>query len=112
VREVEEALLGLDTTAAQEQDARLALDRSRSALEAVGQREKRGLASALQVEDALRRSLSAEAAWLDLQRNRVGAWVVLYRAVGGGYSFGTNSPSAERAAHTSIAAGPAPTVTP
>ena len=86
VREVEEALLGLDTTAQQEQDARLALDRARSALQAVQLREQRGLASALQVDEALRRSLGAEAAWLDLQRSRVAAWVGLYRAAGGGWS--------------------------
>lgn len=86
VREVEEALLGLDTTAQQEQDAQLALERARSALQAVRQREERGLASALQVDEALRRSLSAESAFLDLQRNRLGAWVGLYRAAGGGWN--------------------------
>jgi outer membrane protein TolC len=86
VREVEEALLGLDTTALQEQDAQLALERARSALQAVRQREERGLASALQVDEALRRSLSAESAFLDLQRNRLGAWVGLYRAAGGGWN--------------------------
>jgi outer membrane protein TolC len=86
VREVEEALSGLDTTAQQEQDAQLALDRARSALKAVQLREQRGLASALQVDEALRRSLGAEAAWLDLQRSRAGAWVGLYRAAGGGWT--------------------------
>lgn len=85
VREVEEALLALDSTARQEQDAKRALDNARSALQAVQLREQRGLASALQVQDAQRRSLGAEVAWLDLQRNRVGAWVALYRAAGGGW---------------------------
>lgn len=89
VREVEEALLALDSTARQEQDAKRALDSARSALQAVQLREQRGLASALQVQEAQRRSLGAEAAWLDLQRNRVGAWVALYRAAGGGWGPST-----------------------
>jgi len=86
VREVEEALAGLDTTAQQERDARLALDRARLVLTAVQERQQRGLASALQAEEALRAALGAESAWLDLQRNRIAAWVSLYRAAGGGWS--------------------------
>jgi NodT family efflux transporter outer membrane factor (OMF) lipoprotein len=93
VREVEEALLALDTTAQQEQDARLALDRARSALHLVRLRAREGLASELQVDEALRRSLGAEVAWLDLQRNRVGAWVGLYRAAGGGWNAEASTPS-------------------
>lgn len=86
VREVEEALLGLDTTAQQERDARTALEGARAVLRAVQQRESRGLASALETDEALRQALAAEAAWLDLQRNRLGAWVGLYRAAGGGWT--------------------------
>lgn len=85
VREVEEALSALDTTARQERDARVALDGARSVLKAVQQRQERGLASALQTDEALRAALSAESAWLDLQRNRLGAWISLYRAAGGGW---------------------------
>ena len=85
VREVEEALSALDTTARQERDARLALEGARSVLKAVQQREARGLASALQADEALRAALSAEATWLDLQRSRLGAWISLYRAAGGGW---------------------------
>jgi len=86
VREVEDALLGLDTSARQARDARLALDSARSVLNAVRQRQARGLASTLQADEALRSALSAEAAWLDLQRSRLAAWVSLYRAAGGGWS--------------------------
>ncbi len=86
VREVEEALLALDTTAQQERDAQLTLEQARAALQAVQLREGRGLASALQVDEARRRALAAEAAWLDLQRSRQGAWVGLYRAAGGGWT--------------------------
>lgn len=86
VREVEEALLALETTARQAEDGRLALDRARQSLAAVELRQQRGLASALELEEARRRSIGAELAWLDLQRNRQGAWVALYRAAGGGWS--------------------------
>ncbi len=86
VREVEEALLALDTTAQQERDAQLALEQARAALKAVQLREGSGLASALQVDEARRRVLAVEAAWLDLQRSRQAAWVGLYRAAGGGWA--------------------------
>ena len=86
VREVEESLLALETTAQQARDARVALEGARSVLKAVQQREARGLASALQADEAMRAALAAEAAWLDLQRNRLGAWISLYRAAGGGWA--------------------------
>ena len=86
VREVEEALLALNTTHEQAADALQALDRSRSALQATRALERQGLASALELEEAQRRSLGAELAWLDLQRNRSAAWVSLYRAAGGGWN--------------------------
>jgi outer membrane protein TolC len=85
VREVEEALSGLDTTARQERDARVALEGARSVLKAVQQRQERGLASALQADEALRAALGAESAWLDLQLNRLNVWISLYRAAGGGW---------------------------
>jgi multidrug efflux system outer membrane protein len=86
VREVEEALLGLDSTAQQERDAQLALQQAQAALKAVELRERGGLASALQVDEARRRALGAQASWLDLQRARQAAWVGLYRAAGGGWT--------------------------
>jgi outer membrane protein TolC len=86
VREVEEALLSLDSTAQQERDAQLVLEQAQAALRAVELRERGGLASALQVDEARRRALAARAAWLDLQRTRQGAWVGLYRAAGGGWT--------------------------
>ncbi len=85
VREVEEALSGLDTTARQERDARVALEGARTVLKAVQQRQERGLASALQADEALRAALGAESAWLDLQLNRLNVWISLYRAAGGGW---------------------------
>lgn len=93
VREVEEALLALQTTAAQLADAQQALDRSRRALQAARDLQRQGLASGLELEEALRRSLTAEFAWLDLQRNRSVAWVNLYRAAGGGWTAGSGSGS-------------------
>lgn len=99
VREVEDALLALSTTAEQAQDAQQALDRARGAAQATRQLEQQGLASALEREDAVRRSMGAELAWLDLQRNRIAAWVSLYRAAGGGWAptpVQTSSASANR----------------
>ncbi len=86
VREVEDALTALETTAAQARDAQLGLENARAALRAVQQRAQRGLASTLEVQEWRRRALAAELSWLDLQRNRHAAWVGLYRAAGGGWT--------------------------
>ena len=86
VREVEEALVNLDSTAARSDDARTALDGYRTAFVAAEDRYKNGLASLLELEDARRTRLAAENAVVSLQRERSSAWVALYRAAGGGWN--------------------------
>ena len=86
VREVEEALVNLDSTAARSDDASTALDGYRTAFVAAEDRYKNGLASLLELEDARRTRLAAENAVVSLQRERSAAWVALYRAAGGGWT--------------------------
>ena len=45
-----------------------------------------GLASLFELEDARRTAVAAQSALIDLQRERVAAWISLYRALGGGWS--------------------------
>lgn len=85
VREVEEALRRLDASQRRETDARTAADGLRAFLDATRERERLGSASVVDVEDARRQALGADSAWLALQRERVAAWISLYRAVGGGW---------------------------
>ncbi|AXA94175.1 efflux transporter outer membrane subunit [Massilia sp. YMA4] len=86
VREVEEALVNLQSTDERAGDARTALEGYRSAFVATEERYKNGMASLLELEDARRTRLAAENAMVSLQRERSAAWIALYRAAGGGWS--------------------------
>jgi multidrug efflux system outer membrane protein len=86
VREVEEALVNLQSTDARSGDAQLALDGYRTSFRAVEDRYKNGMASLLELEDARRTRLAAENAVVTLQRERNAAWIALYRAAGGGWN--------------------------
>ncbi|MEN9537999.1 MAG: hypothetical protein RLZZ126_234 [Pseudomonadota bacterium] len=85
VREVEEALIHLHATAQRDVPTRAAAQAWRDALAATQTRQQHGLASALEVEEARRMALAADAGELSLRRDRLLAWVSLYRAVGGGW---------------------------
>jgi multidrug efflux system outer membrane protein len=90
VREVEEALVNLHSTAGRSDDAQLALDGYRYSFRATEDLYKNGLASLLQLEDARRTRLAAENAVVTLQRERNAAWIALYRAAGGGWNVAAN----------------------
>jgi NodT family efflux transporter outer membrane factor (OMF) lipoprotein len=85
VREVEEALVNLHSTAARTQDVRIATEGYAQSLAATQARFGQGLASLVEMEDARRNALAAESAQLSLSLERERAWVALYRAVGGGF---------------------------
>ncbi|MFC0132923.1 RND transporter [Massilia eurypsychrophila] len=86
VREVEDALVTLHSTAGRSGDAQVALEGYRYSFRATEDLYKNGLASLLQLEDARRTYLAAEIALVNLQRERNGAWIALYRAAGGGWN--------------------------
>lgn len=86
VREVEDALVRLNSAALREADARTAAQGYRQSLAAAEARWKTGLGSLLELEDARRYSLIADSTLATVQRDRVAAWVALYRALGGGWT--------------------------
>jgi NodT family efflux transporter outer membrane factor (OMF) lipoprotein len=86
VREVEDALVALDASAARRADAQAAAADFESALKAADARQRGGLASLFELEDARRNALAARGALIDLDRERATAWVSLARALGGGWS--------------------------
>jgi multidrug efflux system outer membrane protein len=86
VREVEEALVNLDSAASRSSDAQLAQEGYRAAFQAADDRYKSGLGSLLELEDARRTRLAADNNVVSLQRERSAAWVALYRAAGGGWT--------------------------
>ena len=86
VREVEEALVRLNSAALREQDALTASQGYRRAADAADVRWKNGLGSLLELEEARRYALVADSTLATVRRDRVAAWVALYRALGGGWS--------------------------
>ncbi len=88
VREVEDALVALQSTAARGQDARIAAEGFERSYRAVESRYRGGLASLFELEDARRSAVAAQAALIELQRERVAAWISLYRSLGGGWTAG------------------------
>lgn len=86
VREVETALVALDATAAREVDAQAAARDFEAALRGTQARQQGGLASLLDLEAARRNAVQAQSALIELQRERVAAWIALYRALGGGWN--------------------------
>ena len=86
VREVEEALIALDAAARRSTDLNAAAEGFAASLRATEARWQGGLASLFELEDARRSAVAARAALIELQRERVAAWIGLYRALGGGWS--------------------------
>lgn len=86
VREVEQALVTLQGTAERAEDARIAAEGFRTSFVAAQTRQRGGLASLFELEDARRSDLQAQNALTELQRERVVAWISLYRALGGSWA--------------------------
>lgn len=85
VKEVEDALMQTDQGALRHTDAERAAHHFSQALRATEAQARAGIASDLELEDARRNALAAQAAALAARRDRVDAWVALYRALGGGW---------------------------
>ncbi len=94
VREVEEALVRLASAATQLAESESAARGYRANLAAAQSMLRTGLGSALQVEEARRPSLAADAAVAALTHERLAAWITLYRAAGGGWE--PDAPAASR----------------
>ena len=93
VREVEQALVNLQSSAARSGDAALAYDGYRASLTATEARYNGGLTSLVELEDARRSALASADALVVLQRERIQAWIALYRAAGGGWTSAQAVPS-------------------
>ena len=86
VREVERALVNLESARLRMEDARTASEGYRASFVATEARYRSGLGSLVELEDARRTALAAETALVTLQRERLAAWISLYRAAGGGWA--------------------------
>lgn len=86
VREVESALVRLAAASDREADAQKAAAGFRVFLDAAQARWQVGAESLLDLEVARRNALIAAAALASVQRERVAAWITLYKAAGGGWT--------------------------
>lgn len=93
VREVEEALVRLDAATRREADAVAAAEGFRLYFAAAQARFDVGAESLLDLESARRNALLAAATLVGVQRERVAAWITLYRAVGGGWQPASDAPA-------------------
>lgn len=96
VREVEEALINLESARQRGDDARLAAEGFQVSLRGTEGRYTAGLATLFELEDARRSALAAQAALIDLQRQHVASWIALYKALGGGWTAADAEPLALR----------------
>jgi outer membrane protein, multidrug efflux system len=85
VREVEEALIKLQSTEARQTNAEVSRQGYAQSLTATQVRYDQGLASLVELEEARRVALAAQSSLLGLALERNLAWVTLYRALGGGW---------------------------
>jgi len=86
VSEVEEALVRLDAATRREGQALRAAQGFLDYFAAAEQRWRIGAGSLIDREDARRTALSAQNALINVQRERIAAWITLYRSLGGGWN--------------------------
>ena len=89
VKEVEQALVTLDSTAKRVQSAQTAALNYQAALNNTQIKYKAGFASMLELEDTRRSQLQADSNIVSLSQERNNAWIALYRAAGGGWTRAT-----------------------
>ena len=86
MQEVEDALIALQSAADRQPDAEVAASGFADSLRGTEARFNSGLGSLLELEDARRSAVQSQTTLIELQRERVTAWISLYRALGGGWS--------------------------
>ncbi|MCW7541054.1 efflux transporter outer membrane subunit [Aquabacterium sp. A7-Y] len=108
VREVEEALVRLDAAQRREADAAQAAQGYAEFLRAAQTQYRVGTGSLLDLEQARRQALAADAALIQVKRERVAAWLALYKAVGGGWQRAEAEQAGAAAATVSASASAPP----
>ena len=86
VKEVEDSLVNLHSTASRRKDLLTAIAGYKAALTATEAKVKAGFANLIELEEIRRTTLLAETTHLEVSKQRLLAWVALYRAVGGGWT--------------------------
>lgn len=93
VKEVEQALVNLDSAGRRADDAATAAQEYGRYFRSTEASWRVGRDSLLTLEEARRNALSAQIQQIALQRDHVGYWIALYKALGGGWQPGTPASS-------------------
>jgi outer membrane protein, multidrug efflux system len=93
VREVEESMVSLNAANLRGTQTKAAAEGYAASLAATQSRYRAGLASLVELEDARRTALFAQQNQLAVERDRIAAWINLYRATGGGWTQDTPAPA-------------------
>lgn len=86
IREVEEALLNLESARLRSADAQTAATAYEQIFKAVAARQQHGMANRIELADARRNLARTQRTLTDAQREHVAAWITLYRVTGGGWT--------------------------
>ncbi len=100
VSEVESSLVNLNAAKLRGEQTQAAAAGYAASLAATQARYRAGLASLVELEDARRTALFAEQSQLGVERERIAAWINLYRATGGGWTQDARVSSASPAIGT------------
>lgn len=101
IQEVEGALVTLESTAQRGESAKVATDGFERSYRATAASCDAGASSLFDLEDARRSLVASQSALIELRRERLLAWIALYRSVGGGWS---PTPQERLASHKATAA--------
>lgn len=91
VKEVEQALVNLDSAKKRSENAQTASDNYQAALAKMQTKYQAGFANLIELEDSRRTSLNAQTSLIKLSQDRNNAWIALYRAAGGGWTKNDNT---------------------
>lgn len=86
IQEVESALVTLESTAQRGESAKVATDGFERSYRATAASYDAGASSLFDLEDARRSLVAAQSTLIELRRERLLAWIALYRSMGGGWS--------------------------
>ncbi len=101
IREVEESLVRIVSAGNRDADAKTALQGYEAFLKAADARVRAGAGSLVELEEARRAVVASQGAVVGVERERLNAWITLYKAVGGSWSNESAvTPSAVTAAST------------
>lgn len=85
IQEVESALVALESTAQRSERTRIAVDGFERSYRATAASYQAGLTSLFGLEDARRTLVAARSTLIEMRRERLLAWISLYRSLGGGW---------------------------